>query len=198
MVQATIDDNALTSAVFETFRKHGYEGATIALLSSETGLKKSSLYHRFPAGKDDMAKAAVSHVQIQIQQQMIIPLLNIALAPELRFSTMIASVRQFFVDGTKNSLLNVLSLGDVKPEIQQRLNAIYDAFLYALEKLAQEVGMSAHDAKLWAERFLIFLEGALVIQRLTKNKDMFIQQLQYEQQQFNQFIAKGSQHESNE
>jgi len=44
---------------------------------------------------------------------------------------------------------------------------------------------------------LIFLEGALVIQRLTKNKEMFIQQLQYEQQQFNQLIAKGAKHESN-
>ena len=70
-------------------------------------------------------------------------------------------------------------------------------FLYALEKLAQEVGMSAHEAKLWAERFLIFLEGALVMQRLTKNKEMFIQKLQYEQQQFNQLIAKGEKHESN-
>ena len=197
MVQATIDDDALTSAVFEAFRKHGYEGATISLLSSETGLKKSSLYHRFPAGKDDMARAAVTYVQIQIQQQMIIPLLNKNLAPEVRFSTMIATARQFFVDGTKNCLLNVLSLGDVKLDIQQQFNAIYDAFLYALEKLAQEVGMSAHEAKLWAERFLIFLEGALVIQRLTKNKEMFIQQLQYEQQQFNQLIAKGAKHESN-
>lgn len=196
MVQVIINDDALTSAVFEAFRKHGYAGATISLLSSETGLKKSSLYHRFPAGKDDMAKAAVNYVQIQIQQQMIIPLLNKTLAPEVRFSTMIGAVRQFFVDGTKNCLLNVLSLGDVNPEMQRQLNAVYDAFLYALEKLAQEVGMSAHEAKLWGERFLIFLEGALVIQRLTKNKEMFIQQLQYEQQQFNQLIAKGVKHES--
>ena len=197
MVQATINDDVLTSVVFEAFRKHGYEGATISLLSSETGLKKSSLYHRFPAGKDDMARAAVTYVQIQIQQQMIIPLLNKNVAPEVRFSTMIAAARQFFVDGTKNCLLNVLSLGDVKPAIQQQLNAVYDAYLYALEKLAQEVGMNAHEAKLWGERFLIFLEGALVIQRLTKNKEMFIQQLQYEQQQFNQLIAKGAKHESN-
>ncbi len=196
MVQATIDDDVLTSAVFETFRQYGYEGATISLLSSVTGLKKSSLYHRFPAGKDDMSKAAVGYVQIQIQQHMIVPLLNKTVAPGVRFSTMIAATQQFFVDGTKNCLLNVLSLGDVKPEIQQQLNAIYDAFLYALERLAQEIGLDAHEAKLWAERFLIFLEGALVIQRLTKNKEMFIQQLQYEQQQFNQLIAKGAKHES--
>lgn len=196
MAQTTIDDDVLTQAVFETFRKYGYEGTSIALLSAKTGLKKSSLYHRFPAGKDDMAKAAVNYVQIQMQQHMIIPLLNKTIAPEIRFGTMITAARQFFADGTKNCLMNVLSLGEVQPEIQQQLNVIYDAFLYALEKLAQEVGMSAHEAKLWGERFLIFLEGALVIQRLTKNKEMFIQQLQYEQQQFNQLIAKGIKHES--
>jgi AcrR family transcriptional regulator len=196
MVQTTIDNDALTNAVFETFRKYGYAGATIAILSSVTGLKKSSLYHHFPAGKDDMAKAAVGYMQIQMQQNMIIPLLNKIIAPENRFDTMIAATQQFFVDGTKNCLLNVLSLGEVKPNIQQQLNAIYDAFLYALEKLAQEVGMDAHEAKLWAERFLIFLQGALVIQRLTKNNEMFIQQLQYEQQQFKQLIVKGVKRES--
>ena len=83
----------------------------------------------------------------------------------------------------------MLSIGENKPEIQQQLNVIYDAFLYALEKLAQEVGMDSTEAKLWSERFLILLEGALVIQRLTKNKTMFIQQMQFEQQQFNQRLA---------
>lgn len=195
MALPTIDDDALTTAVVETFRQYGYEGTTISLLATVTGLKKSSLYHRFPAGKEDMAKAAVANVQMQIQQSMIVPLLNKALTSEARFNTMIAAVQLFFVDGTKNCLLNVLSLGEVKPAIQQQLNAIYDAFLYALEKLAQEIGMDAHEAKLWSERFLIFLEGALVIQRLTKNKAMFIQQLQYEQQQFNQLLAKGAKHE---
>ncbi len=195
MALPTINDDVLMTAVVEIFRQYGYEGTTISLLSTVTGLKKSSLYHRFPAGKEDMAKAAVAYVQMEIQQTMIVPLLNRTLAPEVRFNTMIAAVQLFFVDGSKNCLLNVLSLGEVKPNIQQQLNAIYDAFLYALERLAQEIGMDAHEAKLWSERFLIFLEGALVIQRLTKNKLMFIQQLQYEQQQFNQLLAKGIQHE---
>ena len=34
--------------------------------------------------------------------------------------------------------------------------------------------MNSHEAKLWSERFLIFLQGALVIQHLTKNKEIHI------------------------
>lgn len=188
MAQQTIDNDALIQALLETFRKHGYEGTTISLLSEVTGLKKSSLYHRFPAGKEDMANTVVNYVQTHFQREVIAALLNTNVSAEQRFNQMIVSLQSFFEDGKKNCLLNVLGLGEVKSAIGQKLNAIYDAFLYALEKLAQEIGMDGHEAKLWAERFLIFLEGALVIQRLTKNKDMFIQQMQYEQQQFNQLL----------
>jgi hypothetical protein len=62
----------------------------------------------------------------------------------------------FYADGTKSSLFNVLSLGDLAPDLKKILNTICDTFLYALEKLAQEIGMDSHEAKLWTERFLIF------------------------------------------
>jgi TetR/AcrR family transcriptional regulator, lmrAB and yxaGH operons repressor len=189
MAQQTIDDGGLTKALFETFRKHGFEGTTIALLSEVTGLKKSSLYHHFPAGKEDMAIAVVAYVQSHFQREVIAVLLDKKVTPEQRFSQMLTSLQQFFENGTKNCLLNVFSLGEAKPEMRQKLNAIYDTFLYALEKLAQEIGVDSHEAKLWSERFLIFLEGALVIQRLTKNKVMFSQQMEYEQQQFNRLLA---------
>lgn len=191
MAEQTNDDNALTIAIFETFRKYGYEGTTIALLSKVTGLKKSSLYHHFPAGKADMAKTVATYMQTQVQQGVIMPLLNKAISPEERFSQVIAMLKDFYADGTKSCLLNVLSLGDVAPDLKQILNTTYDAFLYALEKLAQEIGMDGSEAKLWSERFVIFLQGSLVIQRLTKNEEMFTLQMQNELAQFNQRLNKG-------
>jgi len=38
MAQLIIEGNVLTIAVFETFRKHGYDGTTITLLSKVAGL----------------------------------------------------------------------------------------------------------------------------------------------------------------
>ena len=173
MAHPTIDDQALVETLFEVFRNHGYEGATIAQLSDATGLKKSSLYHRFPAGKEDMAKAVVSYVSTQLQQHLIEPLLNDKETPAKRFDNMLQVLSAFYSGGKKNCLLNVLNLGDTKTELSQMLTEIYEACLTALSKLAKDSGLNAREAQARAANFLMLLEGTLVIQRLTNDSNTF-------------------------
>jgi TetR/AcrR family transcriptional repressor of lmrAB and yxaGH operons len=191
MAQQASDNNALIEALFDIFRNHGYEGTTISLLSEVTGLQKSSLYHHFPAGKEDMLKAVVGYVGTQIQQHIIAPLLDTQVKPEKRFSNMIATVKAFYSEGRKNCLLNVLNLGEAKAEINKLQNNDYDAWQNALVELGKEVGLNQQEAKNWAERFLIIIEGALVIQRLTGDKQTFEKHMEYEQMQFREFLNKG-------
>ena len=47
----------------KVFRQYGYEGATLARLSAATGLRKASLYHHFPKGKEKMAAAVLNQKQ---------------------------------------------------------------------------------------------------------------------------------------
>jgi TetR/AcrR family transcriptional repressor of lmrAB and yxaGH operons len=188
MAQQTNENTALIAALFDIFRNHGYEGTTISLLSEVTGLQKSSLYHHFPKGKEDMLKAVVEFVSAQIQQYIIAPLLDTQVKPEKRFSNMIATVKAFYSEGKKNCLLNVLNLGEAKADIKKLQNDDYSAWLNALIQLGEEVGMNQPEAKNWAERFLIITEGALVIQRLTSNKQTFERHMEYEQMQFQQFL----------
>ena len=182
------ENTTLIEALFDIFRSHGYEGTTISLLSEVTGLQKSSLYHHFPKGKEDMLKAVVSYVSSQIQQHVLAPLLDTQIKPEKRFSNMVATIKAFYSDGRKNCLLNVLNLGEAKVEINKLQNDDYSAWLNALTQLGEEVGMSQPEAKNWAERFLIIIEGALVIQRLTSNKQTFEKHMNHEQKQFQQFL----------
>ncbi len=49
-------------ALSEAFRRYGDEGATIGRIEQETRLKRSSLYHFFPGGKEEMAKVVLDHV----------------------------------------------------------------------------------------------------------------------------------------
>lgn len=184
MAHQTIDDTALAESLFEVFRNHGYEGTTIAQLSQATGLKKSSLYHRFPAGKDDMAKAVVLYVSKQLHENVIEPLLNSNESPEARFRNMILALKEFYVSGEKNCLLNVLNLGEQKSEINALLNKGYTVWLDALTKLAEAAGMNHKEAVARSERFLIVVEGALVVQRLTNNAQTFLQSMKYEQTAF--------------
>ena len=48
--------------LMESFRRHGYDGASLATLSERTGLGKSSLYHHFPGGKEQMALEVLAHL----------------------------------------------------------------------------------------------------------------------------------------
>jgi len=184
MALQTIDDDSLAESLFEVFQSYGYEGATLSILSKVTGLKKSSLYYRFPAGKDDMARAVVLYVSTQIQEHIIEPLLNRKEMPEKRFNKMISTVKVFYNNGKKNCLLNVLNIGEANTEINELLNSNYNAWIGALIKLGKEAGLSHSDAKTRSEHFLIVIQGALVIQRLTNNSLTFQNSMEYEKKLF--------------
>ena len=49
-------------ALAEVFREHGFEGASLSLISERTGLGKGSLYHFFPGGKEEMAAAVLDDI----------------------------------------------------------------------------------------------------------------------------------------
>ncbi len=184
MALPTIDNDSLAESLFEVFRSRGYEGATLTVLSEKTGLRKSSLYHRFPEGKDDMVKAVVLHVSTQLHTQIIEPLLNSEESPEKRFKRMILTIKKFYSDGRKNCLLNILNLGDPKPEIKELLYKDYSDWLSALCNLAEEAGLDRNAAKTRSEHFLIVVQGALVIQRLTHNPATLSKNMEYEEIQF--------------
>lgn len=192
MAQQPNENNALIEALFDIFRSHGYEGTTISLLSEVTGLQKSSLYHHFPKGKEDMLKAVVEFVSGQVHQHVIAPLLDVKQRPKERFSNLIATIKAFYCNGKKNCLLNVLNLGDAKSEINKLQNNDYEAWLNALIQLGKEIGLSQQEAENWAERFLVVVEGALVIQRLTGDMQTFDKHMAREQAQFLKFIDKNS------
>jgi TetR/AcrR family transcriptional regulator, lmrAB and yxaGH operons repressor len=188
MALQTIDNDSLAESLFEIIRRHGYEGATISLLSEVTGLKKSSLYHRFPAGKDDMVKAVVRYISAQLHQLVVAPLLVRQDMPEKRFNNMLVTLKAFYCAGQKNCLLNVLSLGEAKDEIKVLLKKDYDAWFTALCALGQEAGLKPKEAEVRAEHFLIAVQGVLVIQRLTNNPLTFENCMAYEQKHFFQTI----------
>ncbi len=101
MALQTIDNDSLVESLFEIIRCHGYEGTTISRLSESTGLKKSSLYHRFPAGKDDMVKAVVNYISAQLHQLVIAPLSAREETPKKRFSKMLVTIKAFYCAGQK-------------------------------------------------------------------------------------------------
>ena len=74
MPAALIPKEEVVARLFVVFRDHGYEGASLTELSRATGLGKSSLYHYFPGGKEDMARAVLDFVDAWFAQNVFAPL----------------------------------------------------------------------------------------------------------------------------
>ena len=62
---ATPASDTVLAALVQTFRQHGYEGASLSMLSQASGLGRSSLYHYFPNGKKEMLSCLVKEGLIE-------------------------------------------------------------------------------------------------------------------------------------
>ena len=51
MARTVAERSDVLPLLAEVFREHGYEGASLSLISKATGLGKGSLYHFFPGVK---------------------------------------------------------------------------------------------------------------------------------------------------
>ena len=56
----------MLGALGEVFRAHGYEGASLTLITQATGLGKGSLYNFFPDGKEQMAAEVLAHAGVAV------------------------------------------------------------------------------------------------------------------------------------
>ena len=74
MPPALLSKDEVVARVLTVVRRQGYDGASITELSEATGLGKSSLYHYFPDGKDDMVGAVLDHVEQTLETNVFGPL----------------------------------------------------------------------------------------------------------------------------
>src|SRR5260370_5021289 len=79
----------------EVFRAHGYEGATLSLISDATGLGKGSLYNFFPGGKEQMAMEDLTSIDRWFADNIYTPL-RTSTDPAKGIADMFAAVDDYF------------------------------------------------------------------------------------------------------
>jgi AcrR family transcriptional regulator len=162
---ATIDDGELVARLTEAFRNLGYEGATLALLAEATGLQKASLYHRFPGGKEQMAREVLESAQSWIEEHILRPLRSPG-DPAARVSAMTQRLEELYSGGRQPCLLNVLASGrNLDGPFAAEIKGMFQAWITALSAVAVDAGADKKVARLRAERFVALLEGSLVVAR---------------------------------
>ena len=172
MALTKINEDELLDRLTDVFRTYGYEGASLSRISEVTGLQRASLYHRFPGGKEDMAKAVLSRAGQWLVNQVLAPLSGPG-KPKDRIQKMAKELHEFFGGGKHCCLLDSLSFGFDDSEIKQHIRAGMDAWVDSLAKIACEVGIPAKKARQQAQDAISRIEGSLVVGRVLKDYGPF-------------------------
>jgi TetR/AcrR family transcriptional regulator, lmrAB and yxaGH operons repressor len=172
MPAALFPKSDVIARITQTFKTHGYEGASLAELSQQTGLVKASLYHYFPAGKKQMAEAALDAFGLSMTEKVIAPLLSEA-SPRQRLLAMVDGLNAVYDGGSDLCLFALLSVGDTRELFQAKITATVGQLTEALTKTLREAGLSRAQAASRAEQLIVEIEGALVVSRVLGDAGVF-------------------------
>ncbi len=166
-----IDEQEVMGRLARVFATSGYEGASIQMLSQAAGLKKASLYHRYPGGKAQMADEVLATVQAWANENVVAPLASDAPLKE-RISKVTKAFDELYGGGTKACLLNMLSTfpGRAGP-YEDRIRLCFRTMLDALCEVARQAGAGDPEAR--AQSALMLLQGSLVLSRGLGSKEPF-------------------------
>ncbi len=161
----SVDDEDLIARLSCVFRDTGYEGASLALLAEASGLSKASLYHRFPAGKQQMADEVLAAALAWYGANVIDPLKGDA-PPAEKLAAVAKRLNGFYSGGRQACLLNVLAAPRAEPgPFSTAIKGAFQALIQAFAQVAQQAGFDTEAARARAERAVMLLHGSLVMSR---------------------------------
>lgn len=156
----------------EVFREHGYEGASLSLISKATGLGKGSLYHFFPGGKEEMASAVLGEIDGWFETNVFRPLRE-AEEPEAAVAAMFVTAGDYFRSGRRVCLVGALSLSDARDRFASRLRDYFARWVSALAAALARAGHPSEAANALAEEAVGGIQGAVVLARALDRPEVF-------------------------
>lgn len=167
-----ISKDKVLDRLTKTFRTYGYDGASLTRLSESTGLGRSSLYHYFPGGKEDMAQAVLAHANAWLEANVLDPLTSDG-SPEKRLWAMASKLDSFYQGGQEACLLGIMSLGDARDLFQQEISTAIVRWVNAIAIVFRDAGYPSAEAAKLASEVIRDIQGALVMSRGLNDAKIF-------------------------
>ena len=167
-----ISKDEVLNRLLHAFRTHGYDGATLALLSEATGLKKASLYHYFPGGKEEMGRAVLGHAGAWFRTHIIDPL-HAPGDPRDRLTAMVNQLDTFYRQGRDACLIGALVLGGGLERFQTNLEGALERWMTAVAAVLRDAGLPEDVARARAEDAVVRIQGALIVARGLQTTEPF-------------------------
>jgi TetR/AcrR family transcriptional regulator, lmrAB and yxaGH operons repressor len=166
------DRAELLPVLGEVFRAHGYEGASLSLISEATGLGKGSLYHFFPDGKQQMAAEVLAEIDHWFEANIFAPLRSTD-DPVCAVDAMVKSTDDYFRSGRRVCLVGVVALGAARDIFNAQVQSYFTRWQDALTATLRRSGMSTTVARRRSEDALVTIQGALVLARARDDAKIF-------------------------
>lgn len=157
----------------EVFARFGYDGASMELLSQATGLKKASLYHRFPGGKKEMARHVLSNITAWFLDRVDAVIRDTSRPLDVRLEEALVAISDLFANGDRNCPLRMLSAGSESASFQEAIAACFAILSDGFSLVAMENGLPEDIAKAKAMEAIINIQGSLVLSRAMNDNNIF-------------------------
>jgi TetR/AcrR family transcriptional regulator, lmrAB and yxaGH operons repressor len=155
---------AVIPQLMAVFQQYGYEGASITRFVEATGLKRASLYHYFPNGKEEMAGVVLDYVTEALKEQLLAPLRSDRLPIE-RIRAMNQNIDAFYQHGQQDCLLALLSIGKAHELFQKQVQQALNLWIDSLAAVLVDAGITVTTARQRAEDAIVQIQGAIVVTR---------------------------------
>lgn len=162
MPPALLSRDEVVDRLMLVLRRRGYDGASLTELARATGLGKSSLYHYFPQGKDDMVREVLDRLEQQLRESLFTPLSGSG-TPRRRLEAMVDALDAFYRGGREACVLANLVLGATRRRFHKQLGRIFGEWVDAIAGALVDAGLPRALARTRAEDAVIRIEGALVL-----------------------------------
>jgi TetR/AcrR family transcriptional repressor of lmrAB and yxaGH operons len=172
-----VSDDDLLDRLTDVFRTVGFDGASLSDLATATGLQKSSLYHRFPEGKAQMATEVLQRLADETIAAALAPLeSDRPIAERIRRvgKTLIA----FYDGGAKSCLLDTMSYGAGGLASEAAVSAAATRWIDGFAAVARASGARPATAVARAQDAIASIEGGLVLARATNDTSAFLRAIE--------------------
>ncbi|MDV3352464.1 TetR/AcrR family transcriptional regulator [Leptolyngbyaceae cyanobacterium CCMR0082] len=150
--------------LFRLFRRHGYDGVSLANIAEATGLGKASLYHHFPGGKAEMVRETLAYSGRWMADNIVAPLQGDG-EPLERLRGMCDRISALYEAGEQPCLLASLTLGASRDMFHEAIKDRLQTLVDAIASVLIEAGLDPDLAQQRGEDAVMTIQGSLILSR---------------------------------
>ncbi|PKP82458.1 MAG: TetR/AcrR family transcriptional regulator [Alphaproteobacteria bacterium HGW-Alphaproteobacteria-18] len=162
----------IVDVIANLFRRRGYDGVSLGDISAATGLGKSSLYHHFPGGKEEMASTVVEQAASNMQAFVFTPLMA-GDSLESRIDGMISSVTGIYGGGDDPCLLASLLSSDENGPLAERAGELIRLWADRIANALRAEGIERKEARRRGILAVALIQGGLITSKAFDSGEPF-------------------------